>query len=134
MGASTFALKSRVAVGIVLFFKVSLALQCANAATDDLDLVVSQIKRLELPSETSVLAATASTEGHWTFANVRGERFTCSTHDEMKRMPSVLAPEIAGENKLRVVLTEASAFTSRDSLAMCAEAGKVAVVYAYRSS
>ena len=72
-----------------------------------------------VPAGTAVLAADASPEGHWTFVNGKGERFTAATTEEMARMPGVLAPEAkeAG-GRLILVVTEASVFGPGDALSM----------------
>ena len=43
------------------------------------------------------LAARASPEGHWTFANAAGETFTAATPDEVRRAVETLAPPPAGD-------------------------------------
>ena len=71
-----------------------------------------------VPAGTNVLAASASAEGHWTFVNAKGERFTAATADEMARMAGVLAPESkAAGAKLLLVVTEASVFGNAEALA-----------------
>lgn len=93
------------------------AAQGAHAADAALDLAMIQAQRLVLPAGTSVLAASASTEGHWTFVNAKGERFTAATPDEMTRMTGVLAPESkAAGGKLLLVVTEASVFGNAEVL------------------
>ncbi len=47
------------------------------------------------PRNHAVLAAHAGAEGHWAFANSRGETFTVATPDEMRRVVATLAPEAA---------------------------------------
>ncbi len=90
----------------------------ARAAEAALDLAVTRAQRLVAPANTVVLAAAASQEGHWTFANLKGERFTAATPDEMKRVASILAPEVATAGaKLLLVVTEASVFAGEDALA-----------------
>jgi hypothetical protein len=91
----------------------------AAAADSGLELAAEQARRLVVPAGTAVLAADASPEGHWTFVNGKGERFTAATKEEMARMPGVLAPEAkeAG-GRLILVVTEASVFGSGDALSM----------------
>jgi hypothetical protein len=89
----------------------------AHAAEATLDLAIAQAQRLIVPSGTTVLAASASQEGHWTFVNLKGERFTAATPDEMKRMAAVLLPGTeAGDTRLIVVVTEDTVFRRADAL------------------
>jgi len=53
------------------------------------------------------LAAHATPEGHWRFANRAGDVFTAGTPEEMHRVVSSLAPEAAG-GKLALYLTDES--------------------------
>ncbi len=53
----------------------------ACAADSALDLAVAQARRLVIAAGTVVLAADASQEGHWTFVNGAGEKFTAATPD-----------------------------------------------------
>lgn len=53
-----------------------------------------------------------SQEGHWTFSNLAGERFTVGTPGEMQRIARVLVPE-AAQSKLTLLLPEDAAFTNR---------------------
>ena len=43
------------------------------------------------------LAAHVSQEGHWTFANKAGERFTAANPEELRRAIPILAPGAAGD-------------------------------------
>ena len=58
-----------------------------------LDLAAAQLKTFAATAKGPALAATVSQEGHWTFVNARGERFTAASPDELKRVVSALAPE-----------------------------------------
>jgi hypothetical protein len=90
----------------------------AGAAESGLDLALAQARRLVAAAGTVILAADASQEGHWTFANGKGERFTAASPDELARMTSVLAPEAkeAGA-RLIIVVTEQSVFGRAEALA-----------------
>lgn len=63
-----------------------------------------------------VLAAHATPEGHWKFANREGTVFTAGTPDEMQRLLPSLAPDAAGEGKIALYLTEDSVFANRAAL------------------
>ncbi len=90
----------------------------AVAAGDGLARAIEQAARMVVPDGTVVLAASASQEGHWTFVNAKGERFTVATPDEMKRMLGVLAPGAAlADTKLVLVLAEDSVFSRNEGLA-----------------
>ncbi len=62
----------------------------------------------------TALAAEATGEGHWTFANAKGERFTAGTPDEMKRVLPTLLPDAAKpEPRITLVVTEDTVFRQR---------------------
>jgi hypothetical protein len=72
-----------------------------------------------LPARTdgaAVLAAQASQEGHWHFVNKAGETFTAGTPDELKRVATVLLPELKADAKLALYLTEDTIFLYRAAL------------------
>lgn len=62
------------------------------------------------------LAAHATPEGHWQFANKEGQLFTAGTADEMGRVAAALVPEGAGNGKLSLYLSEDSVFANRHAL------------------
>lgn len=61
------------------------------------------------------LAAHATPEGHWQFANRDGQVFTAGTADEMARVLPTLAPD-AGDARLTLYLSEDSVFANRAAL------------------
>jgi hypothetical protein len=62
----------------------------------------------------TALAAEATGEGHWTFANAKGERFTAGTPEEMKRVLPTLLPDAAKpEPRITLVVTEDTVFRHR---------------------
>ena len=69
-------------------------------------------------SPKGALAAHATPEGHWQFANREGQTFTAGTPDEFKHVMSALAPgaAAAGESKLSLFLSEDSLFENRKFL------------------
>ena len=62
------------------------------------------------------LAAHATPEGHWQFVNREGQTFTAGTPDELKRALPTLAPDVAGDSKLTLYLSEDSVFDNRAAL------------------
>ena len=89
----------------------------AVADNDGFARAIEQTARMVVPVGTLVLAASVSQEGHWTFVNVKGERFTAANPDEMKRMPSVLGTVANdAERRLVLVLTEDAVFSQASAL------------------
>ncbi len=63
------------------------------------------------------IAAEVSAEGHWTFLNTAGERFTTASPGEQKRVLPMLAPDAAKPGiRLALVLTEDTIFKQRQHL------------------
>ncbi len=90
----------------------------ASAADEGLTRAIEQAVRMVVPDGTVVLAAAASPGPHWTFVNIKGERFTSATPDEMKRMPGVLAPGTKeADQRLLLVLAEDTVFSQLEALA-----------------
>lgn len=67
----------------------------------------------DLPAGTKGLAAHVTPEGHWQFVNREGQTFTAGTADEFKRAIPTIAPDLAGEGKFALYLSEDSAFSGR---------------------
>ena len=85
----------------------------ARHGAGTLDNVAAHLKLLPPPGpKGATLGATVSQEGHWTFTNLAGERFTVGTPGEMQRIARVLAPE-AGQSKLTLLLPEDALFINR---------------------
>jgi hypothetical protein len=84
---------------------------------DALDAAVAQLKLLIVPANATpkgaALAAAASQEGHWTFANAAGEKFTAAAAGEIKRAVATLAPDYDAGGRLTVLLTEDTVFKRR---------------------
>ena len=78
----------------------------------------SHLADLKLPPK-AALAAHATPEGHWQFANREGQLFTAATPDEMQRVPPSLLPDAAGagETRLSLFVSEDSFFKSPEHLA-----------------
>ena len=89
----------------------------ARAADVGLDRAIRHAERIVAAAGSVVLAASASQEGHWTFVNAKGERYTAATPDEMARMPSVLAPSAAfPKTPLLLVVDEDAVFKADAAL------------------
>lgn len=63
------------------------------------------------------LAAHATPEGHWQFANREGQLFTAGSPDEMRRVTAALLPDGVPDGKLSLYLSEESVFANREALA-----------------
>jgi hypothetical protein len=82
-----------------------------------LDDTLVHLKAVPVGPRGTALAADVGAEGHWTFVNRAGERFTAGTPDELGRVTSVLAPETsAQQGPLTVVLGEGAVFRNRAAL------------------
>ncbi len=85
-----------------------------------IDAAAAFVKSLAPAADRAVLAAEASPEGHWRLVNRAGETVTAANPDELARALDVLAPELAGNAKARLVLylTEETVFRHRRSVAL----------------
>jgi hypothetical protein len=61
---------------------------------DELGDAERYIRQLKVPAPALVLAATVTGEGHWTFVNQSGQRYTAANPSEIKRVYRSLAPDI----------------------------------------
>lgn len=75
-----------------------------------LDAAAAYVSKLPPLPKGVALAAHATPEGHWKFANREGEVFTAATPAEMGRVGEVLAPDAAGGGKLSLYLSEETVF------------------------
>lgn len=64
----------------------------------------------------AALAAHVTPEGHWKFANRDGLVFTAATPEELARVGTALAPDVAPGGKLSLYLSEDAVFTQRAAL------------------
>jgi hypothetical protein len=82
-----------------------------------LDDAALHLKDLPAGIKGPALVAHVGDEGHWTFVNRAGERFTAGTPDELGRVVSVLVPEAAGpQGRLTLLLSEDAVFRHRAAL------------------
>ncbi len=83
------------------------------------------LKALPSAQNGLALAAEASGEGHWSFVNAGGERFTTASADELKRVIPTLVPEAGKPGaRLTLLLTEDTVFRYRQHLQALALAGE----------
>lgn len=75
-----------------------------------LETAAAHLKSLPAEVKGPALAAHVGAEGHWTFVNKSGERYTAAGPDELKRAVTMLAPDAASDARLTIVLTEDAAF------------------------
>jgi hypothetical protein len=84
-----------------------------------LDAAGARLKIFAATAAGPALAATVSQEGHWTFVNKLGERFTAASAEELKRVVGTLIHEPAATSapvpsgRLIVLLTEDAIFDNR---------------------
>lgn len=97
----------------------------ARQPSGALDRAAENLKALPEAQRPLGLAAEVGQEGHWTFVNAAGERFTSSSTNELARVVPTLAPEAAKPGaRLSLILTEDTVFRQRQhlqSLALAAD-------------
>jgi len=83
-----------------------------------LDNAAIHLKALPPNGKGPALVAEVGPEGHWTFVNRAGERFTAGSPEELGRVASVLAPEAStgGHARLTIVLGEDTVLRRRTAL------------------
>lgn len=88
-----------------------------TSEADQLAEAVKWINTLDVRPPALVLAASVTAQGHWTFANQTGQRFTAANKKELARVYANLAPDITGRPAPVIVyLTPASVFTHTEHL------------------
>jgi hypothetical protein len=91
----------------------------ADAAT--LEAAAGQLASVSTTTKTDVLAAAVSQEGHWTFLNKTGEKFTAASADELQRAVRTLIPDQpdatqSSSPRLTLLLTDSTVFDHRPKL------------------
>ncbi len=86
--------------------------RAARFGAGGLERAAAYVEALPATAKGSALAAHATPEGHWKFANRDGEVFTAGTPDELKRAVPTLLPD-AGDNRLSIYLSEDTVFGDR---------------------
>lgn len=90
-------------------------LATSRAAAATLPRALEQVRKLPDPTRAAALAAEVSQEGHWTFANAQGERFTAASAEELRRVVPTLLPAAATPPaRVQLLVTEDSVFRQRD--------------------
>jgi hypothetical protein len=92
-----------------------------------LDRLAARLQEMPAGSP-AALAAEATPVGHWRFANRAGEIVTAGTPDELKRVASVLLPEVAADARLEIYVDEDTVFLRPTALAELPKASEVNVV------
>lgn len=87
-----------------------LAPQDADTAKHEWQHTVARIQSIPENMQAGAAAAKVSAEGHWTFANGKGELFTAANDREMATMADALFPAGIGARGLTLYLTPASVF------------------------
>ena len=106
-------------MALVLFCLLQLGLPQAKAASqvDALARALEVLKAQPALTKGPALAADVSPEGHWTFVNPAGERFTSASPDELKRVVPTLAADAAKPGvRLVLIVTEDAVFRQRQHL------------------
>ena len=98
-----------------------------------LDEALGQLKRLPPGASRGAVVATVGAEGHWTFVNRAGQRFTAANADEMARLPGVLFPDGPGPAGLTVYLPEQAVFARRSALNELPRGARLRLVSGKRS-
>ncbi|MEM8975380.1 MAG: hypothetical protein AAGD43_25235 [Pseudomonadota bacterium] len=97
----------------------------ARKGAGQLDEAASQLKNLPKVARAGAVAASVSGEGHWTFINKAGQRFTAANDAEMGRLSSFLFPEGVGPAGLNIYVTRDSVFKYREALEQLPKRSKV---------
>lgn len=88
----------------------------AGHGIDNLGGISRHLKALPHDPKSVSLGAHATPEGHWKFTNGAGEVFTAANADEMARVVKTLAPDHAGDAKLKLYLSEDTVFARPESI------------------
>ena len=93
-----------------------------------LERLAARLRDTPAAASPAALAAQATPEGAWRFANRAGEIRTAGTPDEMRRVASVLLPEVGADARLAIYLDEDTVFRHPAALANLPKAGELNVV------
>jgi len=94
----------------------SLMLFKARPEKSDWQMTVAKVQSIPDNMQAGVVAATVSAEGHWTFANGKGELFTAANDREMETMADALFPEGTSARGVVIYLSSVAVFQHRAQL------------------
>ncbi|MEO8420702.1 MAG: hypothetical protein ABI457_05865 [Hyphomicrobium sp.] len=94
----------------------------------ELELAATHIRSLPAGAKGAVLAAHATPEGHWKFANRDGDVFTAGTPEELQRVVPTLLPDATPGGSLGIYLSEDTLFADRALLKDLPPGAKLYVV------
>lgn len=98
-------------------------------ATVPLARALVQLKRFRPEAGRLLVAATVSSEGHWTFVNRSGQRFTAANTDEMGRVARMLGDGLGtGSAGLDVIVADSLLFSMRSAFAALPETVRLWIV------
>ena len=100
----------------------------ARRGAGQLDEAAAVLKKLPDDVSTGAVGATVSAEGHWTFINRTGQKFTAASPDEMARLSSTLFPDGPGAAGLTVYLPRQVVFAQRSALKDLPQQARLRVV------
>jgi hypothetical protein len=100
----------------------------AQSGARGFERAAAHLKALPATAGADALAAHATPEGHWRFANRAGEVFTAGTPDELKRAVPTLLPGTAADSKLTIYLSEDTIFGERALLKDLPETATLRIV------
>ena len=92
-----------------------------------LERLAARLRDMPAAASPATLAAQATPEGAWRFANRAGEILTAGTPDEMRRVASVLLPEVGADARLAIYLDEDTVFRHPAALANLPKASELNV-------
>lgn len=93
-----------------------------------LDNAAAALKKLPDGDSATALAVHATPEGHWVFANKKGDQFTAGTPDELARAPKTLLGEQSSKQPLSLYLTEDTVFQNAAKLKDLPSTAKLHIV------
>jgi hypothetical protein len=102
--------------------------ETARSGARGLERASAHLSSLPVTASGAALAAHATPEGHWQFANRAGDVFTAGTPDELRRVVPTLLPDATGTSKLALYLSEESIFGDRALLKDLPEGASLRIV------
>ncbi len=97
----------------------------ARKGAGQLDEAAANLGKLPKVASAGAVAASVSGEGHWTFINKTGQRFTAANDAEMARLGPFLFPDGVGPAGLNIYVTRDSVFKYPESLKALPKSSKV---------